>query len=87
VIAGGLGTDNLAIFPRWRCLWGTVVIKILNNNNHTDTLDDDDLFIVLTETKFSICYIPVWARYSPLRTRVKAHAITLSSHILALAVP
>jgi hypothetical protein len=42
------------------------------------TADDDDPFIVLTETKFSICYIPVWARYSPLRTRVKAHAITLS---------
>jgi hypothetical protein len=40
--------------------------------------DDDDPFIVLTETKFSIRYIPVWARYSPLRTRVEAHAITLS---------
>jgi len=38
----------------------------------------DDPFIVLTETKFSICYIPVWARYSPFRTRVEAHAITLS---------
>ena len=32
--------------------------------------------IVLTETKFSLRYIPVWARYSPLRTR--AYAITLS---------
>jgi len=31
----------------------------------------DDPFIVLTETKFSIRYIPVWARYSPLRTRVE----------------
>jgi hypothetical protein len=39
---------------------------------------NDDPFIVLTETKFSIRYIPVWARYSPLRTRVEAHAITLS---------
>jgi hypothetical protein len=39
---------------------------------------DDDSFIVLTETKFSICYIPVWARYLHLRTRVKAHAMTLS---------
>ena len=39
---------------------------------------DDHPFIVLTETKFSIRYIPVWARYSPLRTRVEAHAITLS---------
>jgi hypothetical protein len=40
--------------------------------------DDDDPFIVLTEAKISICYIPVWARYSPLQTRVKAHAMTLS---------
>ena len=39
---------------------------------------DDDPFIVLTETKFSIRYIPFWARYSPLRTRVEAHAIALS---------
>jgi hypothetical protein len=34
---------------------------------HTHTLacihDDDEPFIVLTETKFSIRYIPVWARY------------------------
>ena len=37
--------------------------------------EDDDPFIVLTETKFSIRCIPVWARYSPLRTRVEAHAI------------
>jgi hypothetical protein len=35
-------------------------------------------FIVLTETKFSKRHIPVWARYSPLRTRVEAHANTLS---------
>ncbi len=43
-------------------------------------IDDDHPFIVLTETKFSLRYIPVWARYSPLRTRVekkKAHAIML----------
>jgi hypothetical protein len=39
---------------------------------------DDDPFIVLTETKFSNRYIPVWARYSPLRTRVEAHAITMT---------
>ena len=44
----------------------------------SSTSGDDDPFIVLTETKFSILYIPVWARYSPLRTRVEAHAITLS---------
>ena len=35
-------------------------------------------FIVLTETKFSYRYIPVWARYSPHRTRVEAHANLLS---------
>jgi hypothetical protein len=41
---------------------------------------DDHPFIVLTETKFSLCCIPVWVRYSPLRTRVekKTYAITLS---------
>ena len=39
---------------------------------------DDRPFIVLTETKTSNRHIPVWARYSPLRTRVEAHAITLS---------
>jgi hypothetical protein len=38
----------------------------------------DRPFIVLTETKFSKRHIPVWARYSPLRTRVEAHANTLS---------
>jgi hypothetical protein len=40
--------------------------------------DDDRPFIVLTETKLSKRHIPVWARYSPLRTRVEAHANTLS---------
>jgi hypothetical protein len=39
---------------------------------------DDRPFIVLTETKTSNRHIPVWARYSPLRTRVEAHANTLS---------
>jgi hypothetical protein len=39
---------------------------------------DDRPFIVLTETKLSKRHIPVWARYSPLRTRVEAHANTLS---------
>jgi hypothetical protein len=34
--------------------------------------DDDDPFIVLTETKSSIRYIPVWARYSPLIKRMDA---------------
>jgi len=33
--------------------------------------DDDHPFIVLTETKFSLRCIPVWARYSPHRTRVE----------------
>ena len=41
-------------------------------------LHDDRPFIVLTETKPSKRHIPVWARYSPLRTRVEAHANTLS---------
>jgi len=42
-------------------------------------LEHSHIYIfVLTETKFSIRYIPVWDRYSPLRTRVEAHAITLS---------
>ena len=36
----------------------------------------DRPFIVLTETKSSNRHIPVWARYSPLRTRVEAHANT-----------
>jgi len=40
--------------------------------------DDDRPFIVLAETKPSKRHIPVWARYSPLRTRVEAHANTLS---------
>ena len=38
----------------------------------------DRPFIVLTEKKFSYRHIPVWARYSPHRTRVEAHANTLS---------
>ena len=38
----------------------------------------DRPFIVLTETKSSNRHIPVWARYSPHRTRVEAHANTLS---------
>jgi hypothetical protein len=38
----------------------------------------DRPFIVLTETKPSKRHIPVWARYSPHRTRVEAHANTLS---------
>jgi hypothetical protein len=42
----------------------------------------DRPFIVLAETKPSKRHIPVWARYSPLRTRVEAHAIR-SHHDLA----
>jgi len=38
----------------------------------------DRPFMVLTETKSSNRHIPVWARYSPHRTRVEAHANTLS---------
>jgi hypothetical protein len=40
-------------------------------------IHDDRPFIVLAETKPSKRHIPVWARYSPLRTRVEAHANTL----------
>jgi len=38
----------------------------------------DRPFIVLTETRSSYRHIPVWARYSPHRTRVEVHANTLS---------
>jgi hypothetical protein len=38
----------------------------------------DRPFIVLTETKPIYPHIPVWARYSPHRTRVEAHVNTLS---------
>ena len=41
-------------------------------------LSIDRPFIVLTETKSSYRHIPVWARYSPHRTRVEAHANLLS---------
>ena len=57
------------------------LLTVIQRESSLGTLwdqEDDDPFIVLTETKFSIRYIPVWARYSPLRTRVKAHVITLS---------
>ena len=43
-----------------------------------DRRHDDRPFIVLTETKSSYRHIPVWARYSPHRTRVEAHANLLS---------
>ena len=49
-----------------------------SNNTRPRNCNDDQPFIVLTETKTSNRYIPVWARYSPLRNRVEAHAITLS---------
>ena len=42
------------------------------------TMSIDRPFIVLAETKSSKHHIPVWAWYSPLRTRVEAHANTLS---------
>jgi hypothetical protein len=37
--------------------------------------DDDHPLIVLTETKFSIRYIPVWARYSLLREDCTVRAL------------
>jgi hypothetical protein len=48
--------------------------------------DDDDPFIVLTETKFSICYIPVWARYSPLRTRINIHVHGVHQAVFAVTL-
>ena len=50
------------------------------------THDDDHPFIVLTETKFSLRCIPVWARYSPHRTRVEKkstcdNALTMTSPV------
>ncbi len=50
------------------------LLKVALNSN----VSIDRPFIVLTETKLSKRHIPVWARYSPLRTRVEAHANTLS---------
>ena len=56
-----------------------IVMRDFSLLSSFELFHDDHPFIVLTETKFSIRYIPVWARYSPLLTRVeKAHAITLS---------
>jgi hypothetical protein len=46
--------------------------------------DDDDPLIVLTETKFNICYIPVWARYSTLRT-FKLRTVSLTARPSARA--
>jgi hypothetical protein len=54
-------------------LGGGVPLFILGSS-----FGDDRPFIVLTETKTSNRHIPVWARYSPLQTRVEAHANTLS---------
>jgi len=44
------------------CTLGAVVDA--QRDIRRDTADDDDSFIVLKGTKFSIRYIPVWARYS-----------------------
>ena len=49
--------------------------------------NDDRPFIVLTETKLSKRHIPVWARYSPHRTRVEKkkstcdNALTMTSPV------
>jgi hypothetical protein len=77
--AGGVPEDKLrlyglsSLFCVTLCLWlrGNGVI-------HRGHKSIDRPFIVLTETKISKHHIPVWARYSPLRTRVEAHANTLS---------
>jgi hypothetical protein len=58
-------------------------------------LVNDCPFIVLSEIKTSNLHIPVWARYSPLRTRVEAHALlqspceyalTMTSDVLVLVL-
>jgi hypothetical protein len=41
VIAGGLGTGNLAIFSLWRCLRDGVVIKFLNYNRLVNSFVND----------------------------------------------
>ncbi len=46
----------------------------IDARHYQNALSIDRPFIVLTETKPSKRHIPVWARYSPLRTRVEAHA-------------
>jgi hypothetical protein len=45
VIAGGLGTGNLAIYSFWRCLRGGVVIKILINSNTVLRLGDGFVYV------------------------------------------
>ena len=57
-------------FPK---VWTAEGLSTCSENGY-----DDRPFIVLTETKPSKRHIPVWARYSPLRTRVEAYANTLS---------
>ena len=62
------------------CVWAYCYVCIhTHTHTHIHTLIAIDRpFIVLTETKSSYRHIPVWARYSPHRTRVEAHANTLS---------
>jgi hypothetical protein len=48
------------------------------NEHSTTFLDDDDLLLFLQKQNFACRHIPVWARHSPLRTRVKAHVMMLS---------
>jgi hypothetical protein len=55
-----------------------VELNKAQNNVFERSTGDDRPFIVLAETKTSKRHIPVWARYSPLLTRVEAHANTLS---------
>ena len=65
----GLGEGAKSFFKH--SPWGDAI-------GHSIAHSINQPFIVLTETKFSYRYIPVWARYSPHRTRVEAHANLLS---------
>ena len=69
----GRNTNPRIVILAYLFLDGLVVLSTVNNY-----LNNNQPFIVLTETKFSYRYIPVWARYSPHRTRVEAHANMLS---------
>jgi hypothetical protein len=63
---------------RWNTSFEVVFQTIISHGWQVTGSMIDRPFIVLTETKPSKRHIPVWARYSPHRTRVEAHANMLS---------
>ena len=70
-------TAQVAAFSRSHAA-GPASTSLVSDAETCPTRKINQPFIVLTETKFSYRYIPVWARYSPHRTRVEAHANMLS---------